>query len=122
MIRYIIWVWVPATLFLFAAIGFSGAMQTADHGAAQLEINGGSRGVVPFPHQRHQDTLGDCSICHDVFPQKVGGIDELKAQGTLNKKEIMNKHCIKCHRDRKRAGESYGPTGSCNGCHKRPAG
>jgi hypothetical protein len=113
---------VLAAGLFFVTIAVSGGIQAENRGVAELEINGGSKGMVAFPHHRHQDTLGECSVCHDVFPQKIGGIDELKAQGRLKGKDVMNKLCIKCHKDRKRAGESYGPTGSCNDCHSRPRG
>jgi hypothetical protein len=112
---------LAAGLF-FVTVAISGGVQTENRGVAQVELNGGSKGMVAFPHHRHQDTLGDCSVCHDVFPQKTGGIDELKSQGTLQAKDVMNKLCIKCHKDRKRADESHGPTGSCRDCHARPAG
>jgi hypothetical protein len=53
---------------------------------------------VHFPHHRHQDALGDCNICHDLFPKKLGSIDELKNQGKLKKKQVMQEHCIDCHK------------------------
>jgi hypothetical protein len=87
-----------------------------DKGAQDIEIAGGKRGDVQFPHRRHQEKLEDCNICHSVFEQKSGSIKELKAQGKLKPKHIMNKLCTKCHRAKKRAGEKTGPT-TCKKCH-----
>lgn len=87
-----------------------------DMGPKDIKLQGGKRGNVPFPHQRHQETLGDCDICHTVFPQKTGAIEELKGKGELKKKYVMNKLCTKCHKDRKKAGEPSGPT-TCSKCH-----
>ena len=92
------------------------SMATQNKGAANIEIDGGKRGNVPFPHHQHQAQLGDCKICHSVFPQKSGSIKELKAEGTLKKKYVMNKLCTKCHKEKKRAGQKSGPT-TCTKCH-----
>jgi len=91
---------------------------TQNRGAAEIDLPGGTRGLVPFPHHQHQDKLGNCEICHSVFPQKTGIIGELKAQGKLEKKQIMNTLCIKCHRQKKREGVKAGPT-TCAKCHIR---
>lgn len=85
-------------------------------GAEQISLEGGSRGVVPFPHHRHQNTLQDCNVCHNLFPQEKGGIERLKSEGKLVKKQVMNKHCIKCHKNLKRQGSPTGPT-TCAKCH-----
>jgi hypothetical protein len=71
---------------------------------------------VPFPHAAHQAALGDCSVCHELFPQEAGSIDALKASGDLKKKQVMNKHCTKCHKKMKKEGEKTGPT-TCKSCH-----
>ncbi|MGB5747367.1 MAG: cytochrome c3 family protein [Desulfobacterales bacterium] len=92
------------------------SMATQNKGAANIEINGGKRGNVPFPHHQHQARIGDCKICHSVFPQKSGSIAELKAEGTLKKKYVMNKLCTKCHKEKKTAGQKSGPT-TCTKCH-----
>ena len=60
----------------------------------------------------------NCKICHDTFPQQTGAIDELKKSGDLKPKQVMNKLCTKCHRDRKQAGETSGPT-TCTKCHQK---
>jgi hypothetical protein len=85
-------------------------------GAKEIELKAGKRGNVYFPHRSHQERLGDCNICHSVFEQKPGIIEELKAQGKLKKKYVMNKLCTKCHKQKKKAGEKSGPT-TCKKCH-----
>ncbi len=89
---------------------------TENKGAAEIQLPAGKKGPVSFPHHRHQDKLGDCEICHSVFPQKAGIIKELKAQGKLKKKHVMNKLCTKCHRQKKKEGLKAGPT-TCAKCH-----
>jgi hypothetical protein len=103
-----------ATIVIGSSVAFSDDDQ--NKGANSIEMEGGTRGKVPFPHHRHQETLGDCTICHSVFPQKSGGIEELKAQGQLKKKYVMNKLCTKCHKEMKKAGRKSGPT-TCSKCH-----
>jgi len=93
--------------------------QSQNKGAAEVVLEGGTSGNVHFPHQRHQVRLVDCTICHSAYPQKAGAIEELKAQGKLAKKQIMNEQCIKCHKEKKQAGEKAGPT-SCTTCHVKP--
>ena len=87
-----------------------------DKGANHIELEGGNRDRVPFPHHQHQDNLVDCTICHAVFPQKSGSIEELKAKGKLKKKYVMNKLCTKCHKEMKIAGQKTGPL-TCSKCH-----
>jgi len=94
----------------------SASAQTQNAGAAEITLEGGTSGNVHFPHQRHQVKLVDCAICHSTFPQKAGAIEELKAQGKLAKKQVMDQLCIKCHKEKKQAGEKAGPT-SCTQCH-----
>lgn len=91
---------------------------TENKGAADMVLNGGKRGVVSFPHLRHQTKLADCQVCHDLFPQEKGSIDKLKAAGSLKSKQVMNSRCIKCHRTEKRAGRAAGPT-ACTQCHQK---
>ena len=106
-----------AALAIGSSLAFSVTDQ--DKGAANFKIDGGTRGKVPFPHHQHQENLGDCTICHSLFPQKTGSIEELKVQGKLKKKYVMNKLCTKCHRENKIAGLKTGPL-TCNKCHIRP--
>ena len=96
------------------AVALSNSEQ--NKGAEQIELPGGTRGKVHFPHHLHQDKLVDCQICHATFEQKAGIIEELKAQGKLKKKQVMNKLCTKCHKQKKKAGEKSGPT-TCSKCH-----
>lgn len=103
-------------LLIWAAI--IGAKVTIENkGLEIILINGGKMRDVHFPHHRHQNTLGDCKVCHDLFPPKLGSITELKEQGKLKKKQVMEAHCIACHKKRKAAGEKTGPT-SCARCHR----
>ena len=100
------------TVAVIGGVGFA-----ADNpGPAEMTLFGGERGDVPFPHLQHQTKLADCNLCHDLFPKEKGGIERLKAEGTLKKRQVMNKHCIKCHKARKVAGEPSGPT-TCKKCH-----
>jgi hypothetical protein len=103
-----------AAIVIASSVAFSD--DTQNKGAESIEIDGGTRGKVPFPHRQHQERIVDCKICHFVFPQKPGSIEELKAQGTLKKKHVMNKLCTKCHREKKKAGLETGPT-TCKKCH-----
>ena len=104
-------------MLFFAAVSIAlSSAPVENKGAAEIKLPGGERGLVPFPHHRHQDKLGDCEICHSVFPQKAGIIKELKAQGKLKKKHVMNKLCTKCHKQKKKEGLKAGPT-TCAKCH-----
>jgi hypothetical protein len=103
-------------LLIMAFIAAAVAVQAANKGAENLTIYGGSRGDVPFPHHAHQERLQDCNTCHAVFPQEVDGIKKMKVAGTLKPKQVMNKQCVKCHKDQKTAGNPTGPT-TCSKCH-----
>jgi hypothetical protein len=94
------------------------AVANQDKGAENIELYGGKTGKVPFPHYLHQEVLGGCKICHDIFPQELGAIESLKSQEKLKKKQVMNTHCVKCHKVRKKAGEKSGPI-RCRECHKK---
>lgn len=104
------------TLILTSATAICLAAQNM--GPKEIKLVGGSRGEIRFPHSSHQAKLGDCKVCHNLFPQSIGGIAKLKAEGKLKPKQIMNKHCIKCHKAEKRAGNPSGPT-TCAKCHIR---
>ncbi len=93
-----------------------GVSADVNKGAAQMSLDGGSRGAVPFPHQAHQARLGDCMVCHNMFAQAKGSIKKAKTDGQLIEKQVMNKLCIQCHRNEKKAGKVSGPT-SCAKCH-----
>jgi hypothetical protein len=109
--------WAVWPLWLLAIVPWTFAAAPAPNpGAVELVLKGGDSGDVPFPHRRHQERLLDCTVCHSVFPQKAGAIEELKSQGKLQKKEVMNTQCTKCHKERRRGGETTGPT-TCTSCH-----
>jgi hypothetical protein len=91
--------------------------QTSKKGAPEITLKGGNRGDVHFPHRTHQDTLVDCMICHEIFPQIPGIIEDLKGKEKLEKKQVMN-HCRGCHQNRISAGKKAGPT-ACNKCHAK---
>ena len=106
----------PALLLLI--IIFTGVVVFAmpNHGKEEIDLDGGKKGNIDFPHRIHQNAIGDCTVCHSVFPQKAGIIKELKTQKKLKKKQVMNKTCLKCHRSMKKAGKETGPT-NCSQCH-----
>ena len=110
---------VPLVALIMVSV-VAGAFCTTeqDKGASEIELIGGKRGNVHFPHHLHQEKLEDCQICHSVFEQKSGIIEALKSQGKLKKKHVMNKLCTKCHRQKKKAGEKSGPT-TCKNCHNK---
>jgi hypothetical protein len=101
-------------VFLTGAI----AAAVQNQGAKDIKLDGGSRGMVPFPHHLHQNAIADCNACHSIFPKTAGIIKDLKIQGKLKKKQVMNKSCIKCHREKKKAGVKAGPI-TCSQCHVR---
>ncbi len=94
------------------------AVAEQNKGAEQMELEGGTRGPVPFPHRQHQDNLEDCNACHALFPQEAGAIGKLHAEGTLKRQQVMKEQCIACHRENKREGKDSGPT-LCSQCHQR---
>ena len=101
---------------LIAGVSTAVSLATENQGAENIELEGGQRGNVFFPHRQHQKNLTDCQICHATFPQEAGAIRQLKAQGTLKKKYVMNKLCTHCHKEKKKAGQPSGPT-TCTKCH-----
>lgn len=118
MKSWIVLISLPLVGVLLVSVA-SVVAQTQNTGAAEILLDGGTSGNVHFPHQRHQVKLADCAICHSAFPQKAGAIEELKAQGKLAKKQVMNEQCTKCHKEKKKAGEKAGPT-TCTTCHVKP--
>ena len=108
--------WVAAGILFVAAVCAAAVLE--NKGAETIILNGGSQGEVTFPHHRHQNALADCNACHTLFPQETGVIARLKQEGKLAGKQVMNKHCISCHRAEKKAGKKAGPV-SCNQCHKK---
>ena len=103
---------IIGVVFLTSAI----AAAVQNQGAKNIKLDGGNRGIVPFPHHLHQNVINDCNACHSIFPKTAGIIKDLKQQGKLKKKQVMNKTCIKCHKAKKKAGVKAGPT-KCSQCH-----
>ena len=58
----------------------------------------------------------DCMVCHGLFPQEAGALDRLKGGGQLQEKQVMNKLCVKCHRENQKAQKATGPV-TCKKCH-----
>lgn len=109
---------LPLIFILSVCLSIPLAIAATNQGSKQIDLHGGTRGKVPFPHQRHQTAIGDCKVCHHIFPQTPGAIEALQSQGQLKPKQVMNKMCINCHRAEKKAGKPSGPT-TCNQCHVR---
>ncbi|MBU2487973.1 MAG: cytochrome c family protein [Proteobacteria bacterium] len=107
---------LAAAMALAAAAAFSGE-EAAPPGKAEMTLQGGFMGAVPFPHARHQQRL-DCQACHAIFPQEAGAVESLKEKGTLKKKQVMDQ-CRDCHKKKIGAGEPAGPT-TCRTCHPGP--
>jgi hypothetical protein len=105
-------------LIILAILIFVYGFAIGNQGAVEIQIDGGNRGVVPFPHQAHQNRINDCNTCHAVFPQEPQALIKQKQAGQLKPKWVMNKQCVKCHRAEKKAGNPSGPT-TCSKCHVR---
>ena len=111
------WVLFGVFVLVMTNPGENRAHTGEDHGPAELTLTMEKKEPVPFPHAKHQEVLNhNCKTCHDLFPQESGGIERLKSETVLKPKQVMNKHCIKCHKARKKEGLSSGPT-SCKTCH-----
>jgi uncharacterized membrane protein len=108
---------VVVLLLLLAGVWRVAAAE--NKGAAMITLDGGKQGAVQFPHQRHQAKLeNNCKVCHDLFPQQPGAIAQLKKEGQLKPKQVMNQRCIKCHKAEKQAGHAAGPV-ICSKCHHK---
>ena len=62
-------------------------------GAKEMKLDGGTKEAVPFTHSKHQDRLGDCNVCHSIFPQEAGVIVAKKQKGDL-KKETGDEYAL----------------------------
>jgi len=94
---------------------FSTLLWAQNKGAKEIVIPGGTTGSVPVKHHVHQNALGDCNLCHNLFPQTAGIVQKLKDEGKLENKKLMNQ-CQKCHREKTNAGLKSGPV-TCKSCH-----
>ncbi|MFO7930359.1 MAG: cytochrome c3 family protein [Thermodesulfobacteriota bacterium] len=90
----------------------------SDKGADMITLRGGAPGDVPFPHGLHQQSLQDCKVCHDSYPEKKDAIIDRQKAGELKKQQVMNNQCIKCHVARQDESRASGPT-KCQSCHRR---
>ena len=86
-------------------------------GAPSIILSGGTSGEVTFPHGLHQGIFVDCKPCHELFSKEPKVINKMKAEGKLQKKEVMNM-CKNCHKNLTAKGEKAGPT-ACKDCHKK---
>lgn len=108
---------VKISILIAALMIFAAALVVAaeNRGGEKLTIDA-SKGAVTFPHKEHQDNLKDCKLCHATFPQELGVIKKMKEKKELERKQVMDGVCLKCHKDYKAAGKDHGPI-NCNGCH-----
>lgn len=112
MLKKAIVIGVSILSLAFVGSAFAGGM-----GAATMTLDGGHMGNVNFPHHLHQMKVGNCQVCHKLFPKEAGAIKKGIAAGTLKKMQVMNA-CKACHQNLKNEGKAAGPT-SCMGCHKK---
>ncbi|MGB5988091.1 MAG: cytochrome c3 family protein [Desulfobacterales bacterium] len=108
--------WLIVAVILTCCAAMVWATDAPQRGQAQIILEGGKSGKVPFPHHRHQENQADCMACHELFPQETGAVERLKAEGQLQTKQVMNKLCVKCHRELKKANQPSGPV-TCKTCH-----
>jgi c(7)-type cytochrome triheme protein len=112
MNRKMIILLLPGFLFFLVAIAVG-----QNKGPANLVLQGGKLGSVPFSHHLHQNIIGDCNICHTLFPQAAESIEKLKAEGKLKKREVMDR-CVECHKKEAATGSKAAPI-KCSACHKK---
>ena len=106
-------------LFCLVLLILSSAIVFAhSKGKEEIILQGGKMGNITFPHHMHHGVVNDCMVCHKDFSREPGSLQAAKDKGALKKKQVMNGTCLKCHKDRKKAGEKYGPV-SCSGCHTK---
>jgi len=101
---------IAASVLLFSTL-----LWALNKGAKEIILPGGTTGSVTVKHLVHQNALGDCNLCHSLFPQTAGIVQKLKDEGKLEKKKVMNQ-CQKCHREKVNAGVKSGPV-TCKECH-----
>jgi cytochrome c553 len=95
----------------------SGASEAVDKGPETLILQSGPVSPSLVPHWKHQELLGRCEPCHDLFPRKAGSVDALKTEGKLKKKQVMSL-CVDCHKQKTEAGVQAGPV-RCRDCHRK---
>ncbi len=104
-------------LILILFLAFTITAISRGQGANIIKLDGGNRGDIAFPHHIHQRRLGDCNICHNLFPKSKKSISKLIAKGDLRKKLVMSK-CQQCHSKTKMENKKSGPV-NCSGCHNK---
>ena len=113
---YRVLITVIGVLGLFCLVS-SLSFSMNNQGPERIVIDGGRMGNIDFPHHRHQNTLKDCKVCHQLFPKKIGSIVRLKKEGKLERQKVMSR-CRGCHKEMANEGMKAGPT-SCNKCHNK---
>ncbi|MEE4354741.1 MAG: cytochrome c3 family protein [Desulfatiglans sp.] len=101
-------------VFLLSTVLFAADQE---RGSANIILYGGNWGEVSFPHHIHQEALNDCTICHALFPQSAGSVQDFVTQERLKKKQVMGQ-CVACHRKLVKEGKTAGPT-KCRECHSK---
>ena len=100
-------------------IGLAMYVNAQDKGSETVIFEKGRMPAVTFDHHMHQEKLdNECNSCHDLFPMKKGIIKEMITEEKLQKQQVMNSKCVKCHKDLKKQGLEAGPT-KCTQCHVR---
>lgn len=102
---------ISITLFVAASFVFA-----QNQGNKNIQISGGKLGDINFKHHMHQAVTKDCQVCHSLFSQTPGALNESIKNGSLKAKQVMYKTCLKCHKALKKDGKPYGPI-KCSGCH-----
>jgi len=97
-------------IILFFALISIAALAEKNEGI--IDIKGGFMGKISFPHMLHGNAVDNCQKCHDMFPKKIGTIQDFKNQKVFKKKHIMTTLCISCHKQKNQSGPTM-----CNGCH-----
>jgi hypothetical protein len=72
-------------VMIIAVFVLTVADASQNRGAKEMNLEAGSKGKVFFPHYNHQEAIGDCQVCHSLFPQNSGAVVKLKTEGSLKK-------------------------------------
>ncbi|BCR06584.1 c-type cytochrome [Desulfuromonas versatilis] len=103
---------IKVLALLGTLVGFAVAAPAAQRGASTIDLPA-RLGVIHFPHQVHQDRVGDCSTCHHkgVEAGACNSCHDIDPRPP-KARDAFHKVCRSCHE------KQGGPT-ACNGCHFR---